>query len=248
MNALVTGASSGIGRGIAEYLADYGYDLFVVSRDKEKLEEIYKDFDVSVTCIGLDLSKKKNCYQLYDMLKNEDIDILVNDAGMGDSGDFVSTSLEKELEMLNLNVQAYHILTKLFLRDFVKRDYGRILNVGSIAGFMPGPYMASYYASKNYVVSLSMAIAYELKKMGSGVHISIFCPGPVKTNFSKRAHVHFKINSITSCEASKCAVEGMFQEKTVIIPCNMKFLKCLMKVAPISMVMMVNSKIEQRAS
>ena len=248
MKALITGASSGIGRSISEYLSGYGYELFVVSRDKEKLESIYKDFDVKVTCIGLDLSKKKNCYQLYNMLRDEKIDILVNNAGMGDAGDFIETSLDKELEMLNLNVQAYHILTKLFLKDFVKRDYGRILNVGSIAGFMPGPYMASYYATKNYIVSLSMAIDYELKKMGSNVHISIYCPGPVKTNFSKRANVHFKINSITSENAGKYAIEGMFKNKLIIIPCNMKILKILIKIVPISIVMMVNSKIEERAS
>lgn len=248
MKALITGASSGIGRSISEYLSEFGYELFVVARDKEKLESIYKDFGVKVTCIGLDLSKKKNCYHLYNMVRDEKIDILVNNAGMGDAGDFIETSLDKELEMLSLNVQAYHILTKLFLRDFVKRDYGRILNVGSIAGFMPGPYMASYYATKNYVVSLSMAVDYELKKIGSNVHISVFCPGPVKTNFSKRANVHFKIGSITSEDAGRCAVDGMFKNKLLIIPYNMKILKFLMKVVPIHIVMFVNSKIEERAS
>lgn len=248
MRALVTGASSGIGRGICECLASYGYDLIVVARDEKKLKEVYKNYLLDVVCISLDLRKKENCYKLYDMVCDYKIDILVNNAGMGDSGDFVEANLDKELEMLSLNVEAYHILTKLFLRDFVARDYGRILNVASIAGFMPGPYMASYYATKNYIVSLSLAISYELKKMGSNVHIGIFCPGPVKTGFSKRANVHFNINSITSAEAAKCAVEGMFRNKLVIIPKNMIINKFLMKIVPTSVIMLINSKIEQRAS
>ena len=248
MVALVTGASSGIGRSICKYLASYGYDLFVVSRNKEELEGIYKDYSVKVVCIGVDLSEKRNCYKLYDMLKGERIDILVNNAGMGDAGNFVDTSLNKELEMLDLNVRAYHILTKLFIRDFVKRDYGRVLNVGSIAGFMSGPRMASYYATKNYIVSLSMAINYELKSIGSKVYIGVFCPGPVDTEFSKRACVKFNIKSISSDEAGKCAVEGMFRNKVVILPNNMKLNRLLIKLVPSYVVMKINSLIQERTS
>lgn len=248
MKALITGASSGIGKSIAYELASYGYELIVVSRKRDKLDRIYKSFDVKVTCIGLDLSKRENCYKLYDMVKDEKIDILVNNAGMGEAGDFVSTSLDKELEMIDLNIVSYHILTKLFIQDFVKRDYGRILNVSSIAGFLPGPYMASYYSTKNYITSLSLAVDYELKKMNSNVHISAFCPGPVKTNFSKRACVHFNIDSIDSQEAGECAVKGMFENKRVIIPSNMLLNKFLMKVVPVNVVMRINSKIQERAS
>lgn len=143
MKALITGASSGIGRDMAHYLASFGYDLYLVSRDKSKLDEIYKDSKVKVTTFGLDLSKKEECLKLYQMVKKENIDLLINNAGFGDAGNFTETSLDKELNMIDLNIKAYHILTKLFLQDFVKKNHGRILNVASMAGFMPGPYMAT---------------------------------------------------------------------------------------------------------
>ena len=157
MKALVTGASSGIGKEMAIYLASFGYDLFVVAPEKEILDKIYNNFKVKVITIGLDLTQKNNCLKLHDMLKEEKIDLLINNAGFGDSGNFSETSLDKELSMIDLNIKAYHILTKMFLRDFIKRDSGRILNVCSMAGFMPGPYMACYYATKAYILNLSLA-------------------------------------------------------------------------------------------
>lgn len=139
MKILITGASSGIGYDISKYLSNLGHDLYVVSRNKEKLDKLYKDFKTKVVTMGFDLSDDGNCYQLYNKLKRENIDILINNAGFGDSGNFCDTSLKKELKMIDLNIRAYHILTKLFLRDFKKRNYGRIMNVASMAGFMPGP-------------------------------------------------------------------------------------------------------------
>ena len=245
MKALITGASSGMGLDMAKYLHKLGYDLFVVSRDKEKLDEIYSDYE-NVKTIGMDLVKKSNCIKLYEMLKDEKIDILINNAGFGDAGNFSETSLDKELDMIDLNVKAYHILTKLFLKDFVKRDYGRILNVASIAGFMPGPYMATYYATKSYVVNLSLAIYEELKRDKSNVKISVFCPGPVKTNFNNVANVKFNIMSIESDYASKYAIDNMFLDKLVIIPPNMKLNKFLSKIGPTKLVMYVNSLVQER--
>ena len=225
MKALVTGASSGMGKDMAKYLASLGYDLFVVSRDKEKLASIYKDEKVKVTIIDMDLTSTDNCIKLHEMLKKENIDILINNAGFGDAGKFTNTNLDKELEMIDLNVKSYHILTKLFLKDFVKRDYGRILNVASIAGFMYGPYMSTYYATKNYVVSLTLGIIRELKKDKSKVKVSLFCPGPVKTNFNKVANVKFNIGSISSEYASIYAIDNMFKDKGIIVPPNMKLTK-----------------------
>lgn len=248
MLALVTGASSGIGEKIAFYLASLKYDLCVVARDKNKLNYLYKNFSVNVIKIGLDLTKEKNCYKLYEMLKDKNIDILVNNAGFGDAGNFIETSLDKELNMIKLNINAYHILTKLFVKDFVKRNYGRILNIASMASFMPGPYMATYYATKSYILNLSLALSYELKKMDSNVHISIFCPGPVKTNFNKVANSHFNIPSLSSEYVSKYAVDNMFKNKLIIIPPNMKLNRILIKISPYSFILFVNSKIEQRAS
>ena len=246
MKALVTGASSGMGKDMAKYLASLGYDLIVVSRDKEKLESIYKDEKVKVTIIDMDLTDTDNCIKLHEMLKKENIDILINNAGFGDAGKFTKTNLDKELEMIDLNVKSYHVLTKLFLTDFIKRDYGRILNVASIAGFMYGPYMATYYATKNYVVSLTLGIIRELKKDKSKVKVSLFCPGPVRTNFNNVANVKFNIGSISSEYASIYAIDNMFKNKEVIVPPNMKLAKLLVKIAPYNIVTLINSYVQER--
>lgn len=245
MKALITGASSGIGKDMALYLLSLGYDLFVVSKDKKNLEEIYKSYD-NVKVISLDLTKHDNCLKLYNDLKKENIDLLINNAGFGDAGKFYETSLEKELNMIDLNIKAYHILTKLFLKDFVERDYGRILNVSSMAGFMPGPNMATYYATKNYVTSLSLAIYEELKKEKSNVKISIFTPGPVNTNFNNVADVKFNIKSISSKYAAKYAIDNMFKDKLIIVPENMKLNKILTKVIPVKLILDINSTIQER--
>ena len=245
MKVLITGASSGMGLDMAKYLLKLGYDVIAVSKNKNKLKDVYKDYD-NVKLIDLDLTKKNNCIKLYDMLKDENIDILINNAGFGDAGNFSETSLDKELDMIDLNIRAYHILTKLFLQDFIKRDYGRILNVASMAGFMPGPYMATYYATKSYVVNLSLAIYEELKRDKSNVKISVFCPGPVKTNFNERANVKFNLMSIESEYASKYAIDNMFLDKLVIIPPNMKLNKFLSKIGPTKLVLFINSKVQER--
>lgn len=248
MKVLITGASSGMGRDMAKYLASFGYDLFVVARDKEKLDNMYKDFKVKVRTIGMDLTKYDNCVKLHDMLKDEDIDILINNAGFGDSGNFSETSLTKEMDMIDLNIKAYHILTKLFLRDFIKKDRGRILNIASMAGFMPGPYMACYYATKAYILNLSLAISEELKKDNSNVKISIFCPGPVDTNFENVANVKFNIKLLNSNKAAEYAIDNMFKNKLIIVPFNMKFNHLLTKISPTKLILYINSFIQQRRS
>ena len=248
MKALITGASSGIGRDMAKYLLKLNYNLILVSKDKEKLDKEFKKYKDRVKTYAFDLTKEIECKNLYNEVKNENVDILINNAGFGDSVNFIETSLDKELEMINLNIKAYHILTKLFLKDFVKRNYGRILNVASIAGFMPGPYMATYYATKNYVVSLSLAIYEELKKDKSKVKISIFCPGPVNTNFNNVANVKFNIAPITSEYASKVAIEGMFTNKLLIIPNNMKINHLLSKIIPTKIILKATSLIQERRS
>lgn len=246
MKILITGASSGMGLSMAKYLASMGHDLYVVSRNKKKLDSIYKDFSVNVFTFGYDLSYSSNCFKLYNDVRNDNIDILINNAGFGDSGNFSDTSLNKELKMIDVNIKAYHILTKLFLKDFIKRDYGKILNVASIAGFMPGPYMASYYATKSYVFNLSLGIAEELKQAGSNVGISVFCPGPVKTNFENVANVKFNISSISSDYAARYGINGMFQNKLVIVPPDMKLNRFLVKITPIKWVLFINSKVQER--
>lgn len=220
MKVLITGASSGIGKDLAKVFAQKGYNLVLISRTEEKLqdvkEEILKDNTVDIEIIAMDLSNEQNCKKLHNRVK--DVDILVNNAGFGDCGEFTKTDLEKELKMINTNIVAYHILTKLYLKDMKEKNSGKILNVASIAGFMPGPLLATYYSTKSYVVRLSESIREELKKDKSNVQISILCPGPVETNFNKVANVKFHMREANSYEVANYAVRKLLKGKFYIIP------------------------------
>lgn len=218
MKALITGASSGIGRDIAKVLSDKGYDLILVARRTELLEELKSNLSTNVRIITADLSDEKQCFELYESTKDENIDVLINNAGFGVFGEFVSSDIDRELQMINVNVKAVHILTKLYLNDFVKKDSGHILNVASIAAFYAGPLLSGYYASKNYVLRLSQAISEELKSKKSKVKISVLCPGPVDTEFNKVANVKFALNGLNSMDVAKYAVKNMEKGKLVIIP------------------------------
>lgn len=218
MKALITGASSGIGKAMAYELANRNVDLILVARSKDKLEKIKNDLNVNVKIIVLDLIKEKNVFKLYDIIKDENVDILINNAGFGLFGTFDKTDLSRELEMIDLNIRAYHILTKLFLKNFLKRKHGYILNVCSSAGFMAGPRLSTYYATKNYVTKLTMAINEEIRQKGSKVCISALCPGPVNTNFNKVAHGKFAIKEIDPQRVAKYAIDKMFKKKMLIVP------------------------------
>lgn len=218
MKALITGASSGIGREMAYYLASLNYDLILVARREDRLKEIKEKVKTNVKIIPLDLEKEENVFKLYDLTKKENIDMLINNAGFGLFGFTDKTDLKREIEMINLNVKALHILTKLFLVDFVKRDSGYILNVGSSAGFLAGPKLNTYYSTKNYVVKYSMAIYEELKHENSNVHISVLCPGPVNTEFNKVAGGHFNVESEQAKKVAKLAVDKTLKKKLIIVP------------------------------
>ncbi len=218
MKVLITGASSGIGRDMARYLSSKGAELILVSRNTQKLEKLKKSLKTRAEIIPCNLADENEVFELYNKCRSKNIDFLINNAGYGLFGEFDKTDLRDELDMINVNIKALHILTKLFLRDFRKRDHGRILNVASSAGFMTGPLMSSYYASKNYVVRLTLAIREELRRAGSNVKISVFCPGPVDTNFNNRAGVVFSVKSITSEYAAKYAIDKCFSGKAVIVP------------------------------
>lgn len=218
MLALITGASSGIGRDMAYYLADLGYDLILVARRKERLEEIKRNVKVNVKIIVMDLLNEKNVFKLYEKTKKDNIDILINNAGFGLFGDFIKTDLKRELEMIDLNIKSYHILTKLFLNDFVKKDSGYILNVCSSAGFLAGPRLSTYYATKNYITKLTLAIYEELKHSNSNVSISALCPGPVNTEFNKVAKGVFNLKGLSSEYVAKYGINKMFKNKLIIVP------------------------------
>ncbi len=231
MRALITGASSGIGREIAVLLDSMGYDIIAAARRRERLDELKSILKNNTTVCTVDLSQEAECRALFE--KFPDIDILVNNAGFGVFGGFLETSLESELSMLDVNIRALHILTKLYLASFAERNSGYILNVSSSAAFFPGPMFSSYYASKAYVYRLTRAIRYELKKNKSAVSVSLLCPGPVDTEFSERAGVNFGIGALSAKQVARAAVGGMFRKKAVIVPgVGIKCTRFLSKIAP----------------
>jgi len=224
MKALITGASSGIGYQMAKYLSELGHDLILVSRDKQKLQKMQEELKSEIKIIVADLSDASKVKEVYVLCKNENIDILINNAGFGDCGKFDETDLTKEMEMLDLNIKAVHILTKLFLRDMKKKNFGYILNVSSSAAFLPGPLMATYYSTKAYVLRLTVAIYEELRRDKSNVGVSCLCPGPVETNFNKVANVKFSVKPLKSDFVAKYAIDEMLNKRLIIIPgFKMKF-------------------------
>jgi len=245
VKALVTGASSGIGRDIALYLNSLGYKLILVGRDYEALEEVRSNCQIAkiITC---DLSRLEEVYHLYNQVKEENIDLLVNNAGFGLFGYFNETKLTSELEMINVNVTAYHVLTKLFLKDFMEKDAGYILNVASAAGFMSGPYMGAYYASKNYIVALTSAIYEDIRRQKKDVQISCLCPGPVDTDFNNRAGGYFSTGSLSSKYVAKYAVDKMLKGKLIIIPgLQMKMMVFLTRFLPRKLMLKIIYQIQK---
>ena len=216
MKALITGASSGIGKEMAIYLSELGYDLVVVARSMDKLKQLKESLNTEVTLYDYDLSVIDNCYKLYDDLKDEKIDIVINNAGFGVFGNYETDILDKELNMIYLNVKCLHILTKLFVNNKYTK---RILNVSSSAGLMKGgPLMSGYYATKSYVCSYSFALYEELRRNKSDKMISVLCPGPVDTEFNKRANVKFNLKSLDARYVARYAIDKMFKNKLIIIP------------------------------
>lgn len=216
MKALITGASSGIGKDMAIYLSNLGYDLIVVGRNKDKLKELKNIVKTNIDIYNYDLSNIENCYKLYDNVKNDKIDILINNSGFGLFGDYRENNLDLEMNMIDLNIKALHTLTKLFINN---KSVKYILNVASSAGLMVGgPLMSTYYATKSYVCSYSYALYEELRRNKSNKVISVLCPGPVNTNFNNRANVNFKIKGLDSKYVAKYAIDKMFKKKLIIIP------------------------------
>ena len=234
LKALVTGASSGIGRDIAKELAKRNIDLILVSRDLDKLKQVKDQIkNVNVEIISKDLSSEQNCIDLYEQVKEQKIDILINNAGFGAFGEFSEIPLEKELDMLKTNIIAMHILTKLFLQKMKKENSGYILNVASIAGYMPGPLMSAYYSSKAYVVRLTQSIREELRREKSDVKVGVLCPGPVNTNFNNVAGVKFKMKPLSSEYVARYTVDRILKKKFYIIPgMQIKAVRFLAKITP----------------
>lgn len=245
MKALITGASSGIGREFAYQLANEGYDIIITGRRQERLEEIKKNIkNVNVDVYACDLSKEEDCYKLFKEFP--DIDLLVNNAGFGVFGEFSKTDLDAEIEMINLNIKALHILMKLYLQRMEEKNSGNIINVASSAAFFPGPMFSSYYSSKAYVYRMTLAIYEELRRKNSKVRVSVLCPGPVDTEFNSVAGVKFGLSAVTVDYVVRYTLKMLKKKKTVITPSlSIKLTRILSKIVPDKIASRVVYKIQK---
>jgi hypothetical protein len=223
--ALVTGAASGLGYELALLLAKDSYNLILIDIDSKSLQQsktkILESHQLEITTLVKDLSTADIANEIYDDISGTTIDVLINNAGFGLFGNFYNTDWERESQMLYLHVLTTTHLVKLILPDMVKRGSGKILNVSSLAAFLPGPMMALYYASKSYILSFSQAISNELK--GTGVSVTALCPGPTKTAFQKVVSKDCKENKIAfnmACpkEVAAYGYKAMHNRKVVAIP------------------------------
>ncbi|MBO5370895.1 MAG: SDR family oxidoreductase, partial [Clostridia bacterium] len=224
MKALITGASSGLGWDMAHILSEKGYDIIAVARRQDRLEKLREELSTNVEIVVADLSDVNQCITLAS--RASEVDVFINNAGFGVFGTLCTTNLDDELKMLDTNIRAVHVLTKLVAKEFQKRNSGYILNVSSLASFFPGPLFGAYYASKSYVLRLSQSLDEELRQENSKVSISVLCPGPVQTEFGAVAKVNFgegtekmgNLIVLTSHAVAKYAIKKMFDGKQVIIP------------------------------
>ena len=218
--ALVTGASSGLGFEFAKQLSERGYKLVLVARRRDRLEKVQKAIKTDSIIIAADLSQRDECVRVITETMDLNIDVFINNAGFGDCGRFYETDANKDLQMIDVNVTAMHLLLKMILQRMKssKVTGGYILNVASSAGLFPaGPYMATYYATKAYVTSITQGIARELKEEGSDIYVGALCPGPVDTEFNNVANVEFALPGIDPEMCVNYAIKQMFDRRKVII-------------------------------
>lgn len=225
---LITGATSGLGLDFTKYYAQRGYHVYLLGRNNDKLLELREMYPaVTIYCVDLANEEKLN-YWLGE-IKETFFDIVINNAGFGDHGEFVSSNLYKQEQMIKTNILALTKIAHVVLNRMKQEGYGYLLNIGSVAGFMPGPEMSVYYATKSYVNNFTQALHEEFK--GTNIHISCLCPGPTKTAFNKNAGVNrenllkendskklFFIKNGVSEEVVKMGIEGLNQNKALTIP------------------------------
>lgn len=227
--ALITGASFGIGYELAKIFANQKYDLVLVARNRERLNEIESEFkrnnNIRIKTLVKDLSNSSAPSEIFDELNYDkiDIDVLINNAGFGLLGPFSELSLQEQLDMIQVNITSLVHLTGLILPSMIKRRNGKIMNVASTAAYQPGPNMAVYYASKAFVLSFSKALHKELKR--KGITVTALCPGPTKTEFQKRARMEninlerSKLIPYMSAEkVAQAGFKGLMKGRKVVIP------------------------------
>ncbi len=238
---LITGASSGIGREFVRRYAERNYRIIMCCRSRDKMEKLAEELNIDHRIITADLTSEEECHRLLQELEDEKIDVFINNAGFGLAGSFLETDLQREIDMVRINDIAMHILFKEILKRMQKADEGTILNVASSAGFFPGgPYMATYYASKAYILSLTRAVHRELKEKKSNVRVYALCPGPVDTNFNRNANVIFALKGISAEKCVDECLKMMEGHNPVIIPgLAMKAVYHLRKLVPDSLLTMM---------
>ncbi len=252
--ALITGASAGLGREFARLFARDGHDVILVARREDRLEELATELErecgVRARVMAADLTDAASPARLHDqtMAENIAVDFLVNNAGFGSTGPFKDQPTQRELDMISVNVSALVHLTRLFVPAMVDRGFGRVLNVGSTAGFQAGPFMATYYASKAFVNHFSEALDHEL--MGTGVTVTVSCPGPVATEFGGIAGNDkvrmFKGGGATSASIAQDAYTAMHKGKRMLVHgMKFKFLLQTQRLSPRRMVHAITARMNR---
>ena len=253
---LITGASTGIGYELSKIFSNNGYNLVLASRNRQRLEviarEMEKQHDIQAKVIQKDLSKASACQELYNDIVADgiDIDVLVNNAGFGINGKFTDLSVDKHMDLIQLNITSLTMLCKLFGTDMVKKRSGKILNVASTAAFQAGPLMSTYYASKAYVLSLSEGLNNEFAQ--DGVHVSVLCPGPTDTEFGARADMESsKIANVpwimSAAKVANISFSGLMRGKKIIIPGLMnKLIAFSTRFAPRSVLVLITRSLNQK--
>ncbi len=207
---LITGATGGLGKSFSSLYAEKGHNLLLVGRNRDKLNQlktsISNEFNVKVDYIEADLSKESDFEKVYDYVKEKGyfINNLINNAGFGDRRDFKDMDVSLQLKMINVNCSALTYFTRVFLTDMLLKNEGHIINVCSIAGFVPGPYMCTYHATKSYVLNLTESIAHEIRK--TKVKILALCPGPFISGFVEKAKNDYTFEKIKPVPAEKVAL------------------------------------------
>lgn len=246
MYAVITGASSGIGKAMAYQLAARGYDLVLVARREQELQllksEIEDKYRTKAMIKVIDISKVENCKKLHSEVTALKPSIIINNAGFGRVGLFSEIDLDTELSMIDTNIVAVEVLTKLFVKTM---DEGVIMNVASMAGFIPTPLMATYAATKSFVLNFSRSINYELKKNKSKIRVISLNPGPVVTEFGKVAQTTQKMQGMSAERCARIAVKGLLRKKSVIIPgFLMNLMAVMVKILPFGLILPVAYRIQ----
>jgi uncharacterized protein len=220
--ALITGASTGIGYELAKVAASDGFNLIIIARNQTKLErvktQIEKEFSVKVQVIASDLGDKQSPKKIFDTVEKNGwpVEVLINNAGFANNGRFDEIDWQKEQDQIQVNVATLVEMCHLFIPKMIQNKTGKILNIASIAGYLPGPFMATYYATKSFVKSFSIALNQELKDQG--VSVSVLCPGPTKTEFFTRAKFTPEAPMMSAQKVAEIGWKGLFKNKAVIVP------------------------------